>query len=74
MGNFLNLSSLLMGANLLKIVRVEIKRLSDELNQCFSGKRDPLFHTELGFNEDGKISTFQRSHRHFALKTLYFNK
>lgn len=60
MGNFLNLSAVLMGANLLKIVRVEIKRLSDELDNCLDGKRDPLFHAELGFNKDGKIVTLYK--------------
>jgi hypothetical protein len=55
MGNFLNLSAALMGASLLKIVRVEVKRLSDELDNCLAGKRDPLFHAELGFDKDGRF-------------------
>ena len=54
-GNFLNLSVALMGANLLKIVRVETKRLSDELDNCKMEKRDPLFHAELGFDKNGEI-------------------
>jgi hypothetical protein len=54
LGNFLNLTTAIIGANFLRIARAEIKRLIDEINSCTESTREPLFNAELGFDKDGK--------------------
>jgi hypothetical protein len=55
LGNFVELVSVYLGSNLLKVARAEVKRFVDEVCKCTEEKRDPIFVAELGFNKMGKL-------------------
>jgi hypothetical protein len=56
LGNFFNLALAFLGANLLELIRKEVTRFIDELEDCMNSIREPLFHAELSFDTFDKMS------------------